>query len=144
VSQAGNYGQAETTVVVPANWRPPFALHFYVSADYVADDYRVPKGSLLGTECYIGHRFDQVLIDDKIVWQRDVGDRGPSSIAVNITPYVHPGDSFRLAIRVVDKVGTDVVLPRDFKLIGPVEAAEKPDDPRRFRTNVWVGRYRHS
>lgn len=136
----GNFGQLETKVTLPADWQPPFALHFYASDDYVADNYRLPPDAWLGMECYQGHRFKQVLINDAVIWEADVGDNTAPYFAVDITPYVKPSEPFRLALRVVDKVGTDVDLPGDFMHIGATETGvKKPDDPRRFFTNVWWG-----
>jgi len=134
---ADHFGQIETAFTIPESWRPPFALHFYASDDYVADNTRLQPTDWLGMECYQGHRFKQVLIDGAVVWEVDVADNTPS-YAVDITPYVKPGQPFRLALRVVDKVGTDVTLPGDFLHIGATES-KKPGDPRRFFTNVWWG-----
>ncbi|MGQ9737749.1 MAG: exo-rhamnogalacturonan lyase family protein [Armatimonadota bacterium] len=91
-------------------------------------------------ECYQGHRFKQVLIDDTVVWEADVGDSTSPCFVVDVTPYVQRGKPFRLALRVMDKIGTDTILPGDFMHIGTTETAvKKMGDPRRFLTDVWWG-----
>lgn len=91
-------------------------------------------------ECYQGHRFKQVLIDDTVVWEADVGDRTSPHFVADVTPYVQRGKPFRLTFRVWDRVGTDTTLPGDFLHIGTTETAvKKLGDPRRFSTDVWWG-----
>ncbi|MCC6445347.1 MAG: glycoside hydrolase family 127 protein [Armatimonadetes bacterium] len=137
-AETGGYGQLQAEVSVPADWKPPYALHFYAGDDYVSDSHRLQPSDWLGMECYQGHRFKQVLIDDRVVWETDIGDAAPQSFAVDITPYVQPGSPFRLAVRVFDRVGTDTVLPGDFQHIGATES-KKPEDPHRFFSTVWWG-----
>ncbi len=147
------------TVTIPADWQPPFLLHFYCSDDYHADGYRVPPDSWLGQISLIGHRFKQVLIDDKVVWEMDVADAEtqtseprtsesgiptsaqlPSRLRLDVTPHVTAGKPFRLAFRVVDKVASDERLPMDYRHIGDTEkGAAKDSDPWKFMTHVYVG-----
>ncbi|NLC55563.1 MAG: hypothetical protein GX774_01845 [Armatimonadetes bacterium] len=135
----GDFGRLERTVTLPRGWKPPFALHLYCSDDYVADGWRPQPGDWLGSEAYVGHRFKQVLVDDQVVWERDVADdNAERAIHIDLTPHVTPGKPFRLALRVIDRVGTDQVLPEDFLHIGTTDAT-KPGDPRRFQTQVWWG-----
>lgn len=62
-SKAGNFAMVERTVTIPADYQPPFLLHFYCTDDYHADGYRVAPDAWLGQISLIGHRFKQVLID---------------------------------------------------------------------------------
>jgi len=74
----------------------------------------------------IGHRFKQVLVDDHVIWDRDVADpifpgarsqplepaggQDRSTLFLrDISPYVQPGVPFRLTLRVVDKVPSSEV-----------------------------------
>jgi hypothetical protein len=143
-SQAGDFGMVEGQVTIPKAWKPPYRLRFYCADDYMNDDWRPAPGEWLGGEGFTGHRFKQVLVNDEVVWESDVADaEGPAvqtRFEVDLTPHVEPGAPFRLAFRVIDRVGTDVKLPGDFHYTGNTEtAAEKPDDPARFMTHVFWG-----
>ena len=140
----GDFGMIEREVTIPAHWRPPYRLRFYCADDYANDDWRPQPDDWLGGEGFTGHRFKQVLVDGEVVWERDVADpEGPqvaTRFEVDLTRHCKPGRAFRLGLRVLDKVGTDVTLPKDFQHTGTTEtAAEKPGDPARFMTHVYWG-----
>jgi hypothetical protein len=143
VSQTGQAAGAWREAIIPAGWRPPFALRFYCADDYFADASKHKRG-MLGTESFFAHRFKQVLIDDKVIWERDVIDEntmGSQTIfQVDITPYVRPGKPFKLAFRALDKVSTLERNEQDVWFIGGAWHAPgdgKTEDPPRFHTAVW-------
>ncbi len=117
-STTGDFGMAQHRAVIPASWQPPYTLSFYCTDDYTSDEQKPPTNDYIGHDIYPHHRFKQVLIDGRVVWERDVADPenygNRDLIRVDITPYVKPGKPFELAIRVFDKVGTDTPLDSDF------------------------------
>jgi len=140
----GDFGMIEREATIPPDWKPPYRLRFYCADDYVNDDWRPKPDDWLGGEGFTGHRFKQVLINGDVVWESDVADaEGPqvqTRFEVDLTGRCRPGVPFRLAFRVLDKVGTATKLPQDFHHIGATEVgAEKPGDPARFMTHVYWG-----
>jgi len=143
VPQAGAAAGASRTVTIPRGWKPPFALRFYGADDYFADAEKHKPG-MLGTESFFGHRFKQALIDDVVVWERDVSDENvmgsPTIFEVEITRYVTPGKPFTLTFRAFDKVSTLERNPRDVWFIPGTWYAPgdgKTEQPPRFHTAVW-------
>ena len=143
VPETGKSAGAWQEVTIPDEWKPPFALRFYCADDYFADPENHKPGQL-GTESFFEHRFKQVLIDDKVIWERDVSDENIHSsqtiFQVDITPFVKPGKPFRLAFRVLDKVSTLERNKRDVWFIGGVWYAAgdgETEEPPRFHTAVW-------
>ena len=141
---AGDSGMLEREVTLPAGWKPPFRLRLYCVDDYMSDAWRPKPDDWLGGEGFTGHRFKQVLVDGQVVWESDVADaEGPrvqTRFEVDLTGRCTPGKPFRLGLRVLDQVGTDVKLPQDFHHTGTTETqAEKPGDPARFMTHVYWG-----
>jgi hypothetical protein len=139
MSETGSFGQIEGEAVIPKGWKPPYALHFYASDDYASEPNPQSPHDWWGIESYVGHRFKQVLIDGVVVWEVDAGDHVVCPcFCADITPYVTPAKPFKVALRVIDKVGTDQTLPDDFTRIGTTEGDKKLAD-RKFYTNVWWG-----
>jgi len=143
VSRTGNAAGASREVTIPAGWRPPFALRFFCADDYFADPEKHKPGQL-GTESFFEHRFKQVLIDDTVIWDRDVIDEnvhGSQTIfELDITPYVTAGKPFKLTFRAFDKVSTLERNDRDVWFIGGTWYASgdgKTEQPPRFHTAVW-------
>jgi len=143
ISETGKSAGAWREVTIPCDWKPPFALRFFCADDYFADPEHHKPGQL-GTESFFDHRFKQMLIDDKVIWERDACDEnihGSQTIfQVDITPYVEPGKPFRLAFRVLDKVGSLERNERDVWFIRGVWYApgdEQTEEPPRFHTAVW-------
>ncbi|MCC6443678.1 MAG: hypothetical protein IT210_09520 [Armatimonadetes bacterium] len=143
VSETGKVAGASREITLPAVWHPPFALRFYCADDYFADPEKHKPG-MLGTESFFGHRFKQVLIDGRVVWERDVAEENlhasQSVFQVDITPYVEPGKPFRLTFRVFDRSGTPERNERDVWFIGGTWYAAgdgKTEQPPRFHTAVW-------
>jgi hypothetical protein len=140
----GDLGMVEREVTIPADWKPPYRLRFYCSDDYVNDHWRPKPDEWLGGEGFTGHRFKQVLVNGEVVWESDVADpegpRAQTRFEVDLSARCQPGKPFRLALRVLDKVGTETRLPQDFHHTGTTEVqAEKPGDPARFMTHVYWG-----
>jgi hypothetical protein len=71
VSETGKSAGASRETIIPTDWKPPFSLRFYCADDYFADPAKHKPGQL-GTESFFEHRFKQVLIDDNVIWERDV------------------------------------------------------------------------
>lgn len=141
--QTGNAAGASRQVIIPAEWKPPFALRFYCADDYFADAEKHKRGQL-GTESFFDHRFKQVLIDDTVVWERDVADENThgsqTTFQVDLTRFVTPGKSFKVTFRVFDKVSTTERNDRDVWFIGGTWYAAgdgKTEQPPRFHTAIW-------
>jgi hypothetical protein len=137
IPRTGNAAGASAKLTIPAGWRPPFALRFFCADDYFADAAKHKPGQS-GTESFFGHRFKQVLIDDIVIWSRDVIDENTAgsqmTFQVDITKYVTPGKAFTLTMRVFDKVSTVERNSRDVWFIGGNGKTEKPP---RFHAAVW-------
>jgi hypothetical protein len=117
VSGAGSFGQLSGEVSVPATWRGPIKLRFYQGKSCQANPDRTKNGGY--DTSFVGHRFRQLLIDGRVVWEADVADPGPGSHhVVDLSEWLKPGQSAQLAMRIYDKVGTDVELEQDFIDIG--------------------------
>ena len=143
VTATGSSAGASCELIIPAAWRPPFALRFYCADDYFADPDKHKPGQV-GTESFFGHRFKQVLIDGDVVWERDVGDEnthGSQTVfLVDLTPHVTPGKPFALTCRVLDKLSTTERNDRDVWFIPGTWYAKgdgKTEQPPRFHTAVW-------
>jgi hypothetical protein len=143
ISETGRAAGASRTVTIPADWKPPFALRFYCADDYFADPKQHKPGQL-GTESFFGHRFKQVLIDGRVIWDRDVIDDNvmgcQTVFQVDITRRVTPGKPFTLTFRAFDKVSTRERNDRDVWFIGGTwytPGDGKTEEPPRFHTWVW-------
>ena len=143
ISETGKSAGATTTVTLPADWKPPFALRFFCADDYFADAQSQKPGQL-GTESFFGHRCKQVLVDDAVVWESDVTDENthgsPTSFTVDVTPHVTPGKPFKLTFRVLDRRTTRERDPRDVWFIGGTwytAGDGKTEEQPRFHTAVW-------
>ncbi len=133
-SEAGDYGEISRMVTIPEEWAGPFWLRWYCSDNYVGEGVdRTVVGEGRTGIVMIGHRFKQVLVDDLVIWERDVADPifpgektgalepaggddpFPSYFCVDISPYVTAGRPFRLALRILDKVASTERLDRDWR-----------------------------
>ncbi len=142
-SRTGASAGASRKCTLPADWQPPFLLRFHAADNYFADPEKHTVG-MLGTESYFDHRFKQVLIDDQVVWERDVIDdnmpTSPAEFEVDVTPYVAAGRPFTLSLRVVDKTSTLERNDRDVRFLGGTWYAQgdaKTEQPPRFHTAAW-------
>jgi len=143
VSQTGKSAGASREISIPKDWKPPFALKFFCADNYFADAENHRPGQL-GTESFFGHRFKQVLIDDRVVWERDVGDENvqgsQTCFQIDITDYVKPGEKHAITFRVFDKTSTLERNEKDVWFIGGVWYAAgdgKTEEPPRFHTAIW-------
>ncbi len=146
IAASGDFGMVERVATIPGDWKPPYRLRFYCCDDYANDDWRPRPDEWLGGEGFTGHRFKQALINGRVVWESDVADaEGPqvqTRFEVELPPECAPGASFRLALRVLDKVGSETRLPQDFHHTGATERTPEPPDkpvPPRFMTHVYWG-----
>lgn len=95
----GDFAMATRRLNVPNAWQGPVYLSFYCS-----DDTEAPAGHRLR-----GHRFKQVLVNDRVVWESDVLDpvaKGtPERVRVPVP--TEAGEEIRLALLVYDRAGTE-------------------------------------
>jgi hypothetical protein len=128
-STADGYGQWETVVSPPPDWRPGDPL--YVSF-YQSDNYSGGWGpsAWLGTQAFIGHRFKQLLVNGEVVWESDVADEEwggtpadnyhpPADVPAISDAYrrvdisAHAAAQMTLTLRVIDRVASTEALPGD-------------------------------
>ena len=140
-SKAGASVTATCEVVIPADWPGATRMHFYMTDDYDGLSDPLEEG-WLGQANLVGHRFKQVLIDDQVVWERDVADAEgvaqPSRFSVVLPERIKPGDRVRVGFRLIDRVGTGTRLPDDRRYIGTTDGIQDTD-PWKFMTHVYVG-----
>jgi len=141
-SETGAFAAASRRVTIPATWTPPYVLRFYCTDSYSIPDYPPPAvtdGYAEGTDDYPGHRFKQVLVNGRVVWERDVKDpadlQAPSLFQVDLTPYIVPGRPFTLTFRVFDKLTTRKRLDGDVRYLDSQGRKEEP----RFCIAAWFG-----
>ena len=143
-SVTDGYASATIAKTLPEDLSPPFRLHFYVSDDYFNDFWRAKNDSWLGGDGFFGHRFKEVWVNGKLVWESDVADPNPpdvmGNIAVELDPDIQPGQPLEVSLRVVDRVSCLVHLASDTQHISTTEThAEKPGDPPKHMTHVYWG-----
>lgn len=141
-SSTGDFALVWRMMKAAEDWNGPVNLCFYCSDDYHTDGWR-PDGTKVSAEGFCGHRFKQVLVDNAVVWSRDVSDpvvKGESP-GFRVPIKVQPGQDFRLSLLVYDRTGSTEILEGDFyqdesgKTTRPKEGA----DPFRFMTHVYWG-----
>lgn len=141
-SEKGAHARATRVVRVPEDWQGPISLHFYCSDDYNTDD-RKPDGSWLTAEGFVGHRFKQVLVDDRIVWNEDIADPVSSDAATawhRIDLAVKPSQTFLLSLLVYDAEPSATQLPGDFYQPGDSGLTRETDqNATRFASHVYWG-----
>ena len=154
-SHEGGFGQWEVTLAPPEGWQPgePLFVSFYQSDNY-SGTWREDKW--MGAQVFLGHRFKQLLVNGRLVWESDVADEereGTLAGWFEVAPG-EPGyrdgyvladiaavaaETFTLTFRVVDKVASTTSLPGDayqrfsWSPHNPHEAALK------FQTTVFFG-----
>ncbi|MEW6754628.1 MAG: hypothetical protein AB1505_27140, partial [Candidatus Latescibacterota bacterium] len=146
VSADGDFGALSATVEVPPGWSGPLYLGFYASDTYVADGWEKVKPTWTHTYAawhhLPGHRFKQVLVDGRVVWERDVADAEEEAyFSAELLPSATPGQRFELTLRVIDRVGTATPLPTDeFHLgIWSWQGLGDPQAARKLFTRVFWG-----
>ena len=146
VSGHGDFAVLSTSVTVPKGWAGPIYLNLYANDTYVTEGWEQVKPNWTHTyaayHLFIGHRFKQILIDDQVVWEQDVGDAETFDYSsFDITKHVEPGRQFKLALRVIDKVGSATKLPGDELHLGiwSWQGLGDPDADRKFYTRVFWG-----
>lgn len=140
-SHKGDCASVFRQITVPADWHGPIVLTFYCSDDYNAEGI-VPDDSWLTAEGFQGHRFKQVLVDDRIIWSADVADTCPNGTPepFRVPLAVKPGQKFMLTLLAYDLVDSRTLLEKDFYQSGdPKKAREADPDAYRFMTHVYWG-----
>jgi hypothetical protein len=127
-SQTGDYAQVSREVEVPADWSGPLTLSLLATDDHHGTGYDPVKWPhYVGADIFVGHRFNQVLVNGEVIWEQDVAESdspdwtsGEGSVpysgfyqTADLTGKVKPGQKFTLTLRVYDKVGSGTVLPGD-------------------------------
>jgi len=110
-SKAGDFGQMEAEVVVPAGAKPPLTLVFYV----MDNNYTGPVqtgADWINRDVRAGHRFRQAIVSGRVVWQQDTClDDVSQHYLVDISDRVKPGTTVNLAFRLWEAVDSHVSLP---------------------------------
>lgn len=140
-SEAGHFAAITQSVRLPESWTSGAQLYFYLSDDY--DGSREPvTDNWLGQINLRGHRFEQVLVNGEVVWERDVSDAIDTQSGlwhqVPLPETVRPGDPVTVTIRLEDRVGSMERLDGDHRYIGTTDKISE-DEPWKFRTNLYVG-----
>ncbi|MEW6754517.1 MAG: hypothetical protein AB1505_26575, partial [Candidatus Latescibacterota bacterium] len=154
-SRKGGRGEWTASVPTPQGWRPgePLFVSFYQSDNYSGAH---TEGPWMGTQCFTGHRFKQLLVGRHVVWEADVADEelagslesgwagGPGTSGfreayrvVEVTRWAAP--RLRLTLRVVDRVASTTVLPGDAYRRFSWSSCDPVDARRRFQTTVYFG-----
>lgn len=140
-SEDGAFAQATRTVEVPAEWTGPVVLSFYCSDDYHTDTWR-PDGTTLTAEGFLGHRFLQVMVNEKIVWSQDIASpivQGQSP-TFRVPLPVRAGEQFRLGLLAFDRLTTLSITPEDFFQAGDGSTnREGHEQAQRFQSHVYWG-----
>ena len=148
ISRAGNHGALSTTVTLPSDWVRPWKLRFFHADDYQAWGIaRSQAADWFAETGFVGHRFKQVLVDGRRVWEKDVADTGTGQYEeVDLSWVVHPGQTFELTFRVFDRVPSDEKLPDDYSRIRSEKfrpqdnpAWHEPTTNQRFETRSYWG-----
>ncbi|MEO6846923.1 MAG: hypothetical protein ABI254_06665, partial [Chthoniobacterales bacterium] len=165
-SVAGKYGQWECTVKPPPSWKQgmPLFVSFYQSDNYCGNSQVWPG---IGTQTFIGHRFKQLLVNGKVLWEQDVTDdelAGDEKIArarqksiqlyeypcrsgvagycdpyqlVDITKYA--SSSLTLSFRLIDKVESRIKLKGDIYQPYPWNPGDAEGIEANFQTSAYFG-----
>lgn len=129
-SKTGDMAQLVREVTVPSNWQGPLILSFFATDNHHGEHYDPSDWAhYVGADIFWGHRFRQVLVNDQLVWDRDVAEsdspywqrwRQQGGLPyqhfhhhVDISDLAQPGERFRLTLRILDKVGSGHALPQD-------------------------------
>jgi len=143
VSRAGNYGQLSTTVTIPETWVLPIKLRLFIADDYIGWNIDRSRGPSWFVETtFVGHRFKQVLIDGRLLWEQDVADTGTGQYYdIDLGWGVSPGQTIEITLRMIDKVASDVELPGDYHRIGDASGRQpcwsEPSTYLRFETRSY-------
>lgn len=153
--RAGGRGEWTAAVAAPRGWQPGQPLHvsFYQSDNYSGSHADNPW---MGTQCFVGHRYKQLLVGRHVVWEADVADEelagtleggwaaGPGESGycepyrlVEITPWA--ARRMRLTFRVVDRVASATLLPGDTYRRFSWSSCDPADARLRFQTTVCFG-----
>lgn len=140
-TRAGDFGQMESEVKVPADAQAPFALAFYVmDNNYTGGE---PGADWINRDVRKGHRFRQALVNGQVVWEQDVFDDDVSQhIVVDVTAHVKVGETARVGFRLWDKVDSGVTLPGDIYVTEyyaekVASATKKPEKDRHETKSYW-------
>ncbi len=154
-SRARARGEWRTTVAAPQGWcaGEPLYVSFYQSDNYSGAH---ADSAWMGTQCFLGHRFKQLLVGRRVVWEADVADEELAGALeegwaarpgqpgyhdgyrlVDISPWAAP--RLTLTLRVVDRVASTAALPGDAYQRFSWSSCDPADARRRFQTTTFFG-----
>jgi hypothetical protein len=137
-SVAGGAAMAAREIPAPKDWDGPLRLHFYMTDDYDGQA-ELMKEDWRGSIRLPDRRFKQVLVNDAVVWERDVADaEGTAQPARFSVLLPESSGSLRVAFRLVDKRGSKEIGGDAKRSIGTTDSI-KDDEPWRFMTHLYVG-----
>ncbi len=146
ISQDGDFASLSTQATVPADWEGPLYLNLYANDTYVTEGWEQVKPNWTHTyasyHVFVGHRFKQVLINDELIWEQDIGDAEDFGyFNLDISQHVKPGETFSLTLRALDKVGSGTKLPGDeFHLgIWSWNGLRDPEAEKKLYTRIFWG-----
>jgi len=146
ISEDGDFAALKTTVTIPKDWQTPIFLNLYASDTYMSEGWEEAKPRWTHTYAayhnFVGHRFKQILIDDKVIWEQDVGDAEDFDyFNLDISEHVVSGQTFTLTLKVLDKVSSATKLPGDeFHLgIWSWEGLNDAGAEKKFYTRIFWG-----
>ena len=139
ISRAGNHGALSTYATIPADWVKPYKLRFFHADDYQAWGIdRTQAADWFAETGFIGHRFKQVLVDGRVVWEQDAADTGTGQYQeVDLSWAVVAGRAFELTFRLYDKVASDQALEADYARIRSEKFRPK-DHPQWYEPSTYL------
>ena len=146
ISRDGDFAMLSAQITAPGDWQKPIFLNLYANDTYVSEGWEQAKPGWTHTYAayhnFVGHRFKQVLVDDEVIWEQDIGDAEDFDyFSLDISEHITLGQTFMLTLRVLDKVGSAIKLPGDeFHLgIWSWEGLGDADAEKKFYTRVFWG-----
>lgn len=78
ISEDGDFAAISTQITIPEDWQNSIFLNLYANDTYVSEGWEQTKPRRTHTYAayhhFLGHRYKQVLINDQVIWEQDVGD----------------------------------------------------------------------
>lgn len=141
-SQAGCSGSISQEIVIPDGCEDRLKIGFYMTDDYHDHHEKLGDDSWVGQISLVGHRFKQLLINDVVIWEKDVADpegvSEPSHFAVLLPEEISAKSHVKIEFRLIDKVESSKRLDGDYRYIGTTDGIDE-SDPWKFMTHVYIG-----